>query len=49
MSKTEKNGKKITQVKWPKYQTPKDEQKTHGNSNETMTSMYYVNIVYIDV
>ena len=25
MGKTEKNGKKITQLKWPKYQKPKDE------------------------
>ena len=25
MDKTEKNGKKITQLKWPKYQKPKDE------------------------
>ena len=25
MGKTEKTGKKITQLKWPKYQKPKDE------------------------
>ena len=25
MAKTEKNRKKITQLKWPKYQKPKDE------------------------
>ena len=25
MGKTERNGKKITQLKWPKYQKPKDE------------------------
>ena len=25
MDKTEKNGKKTTQLKWPKYQKPKDE------------------------
>ena len=25
MGKTEKNGKKIMQLKWPKYQKPKDE------------------------
>ena len=25
MGKTEKNGKKIKQVKWPQYQKPKDE------------------------
>ena len=25
MGKTEKNGKKITQLKWPKYQLTKDE------------------------
>ena len=25
MGKTEKNGKKITQLKWPKYQKPKNE------------------------
>ena len=25
MDKTEKNGKKIRQLKWPKYQKPKDE------------------------
>ena len=32
MGKTEKTGKKITQLKWPKYQKPKDE--NMGNAQE---------------
>ena len=35
MGKTENNGKKITQLKWPKYQKPKDE-----NMGWTIRSLY---------
>ena len=34
MGKTKKTGKKITQIKWPKYQKPKDEYILYG-MNET--------------
>ena len=35
MGKTERNGKKVTQLKWPKYQKAKDE----NGMNETLVKI----------
>ena len=49
MDKTEKKGKKIAQLKWPKYQKPKDENmgvnvfwKDRGCNSKKKSSIIYV-------
>ena len=42
MDKTEKNRKKITQLKWPKYQKPKDKNK--GWTKHSWQKLFYFNL-----